>query len=58
MSRGCGRPAHGSHPDDDLLPCGVNIYTGEPNNRNITPLLCPKCKQELADEEEATCPSK
>lgn len=44
---GCGRPAKGSHPKDDTLPCGTRLYFGvDIHDRTTKVLLCTKCKEE------------
>jgi hypothetical protein len=43
---GCGILTKGSHPDDDLVPCGTKLYFGtEKRERTEGVLLCPKCKK-------------
>lgn len=43
---GCGLPTKGSHPNDDLVPCGTRIHLGSKGEtRTVTVLLCPKCQE-------------
>lgn len=53
----CGRPSRGSHPKDDLIPCGTKLFFGtETHNRRQVVHLCEKCKAEAAAMEAATAP--
>lgn len=45
MPTGCSKLTKGSHPKDDLIPCGTTLYLGvdrEPKTIKIH--LCPVCK--------------
>ena len=42
----CGRLTKGSHPDDDLVPCGTRLRFGVGrDDRREMILLCKKCQE-------------
>ena len=44
MVSGCGKLTKGSHPKDDVLPCGTKLWLGE-KGRTEGVLLCAQCKK-------------
>lgn len=43
---GCGKLTKGTHPKDDLVPCGTKLYYGQDaKTRTEGVLLCTKCKE-------------
>lgn len=42
---GCGKPAKGSHKDDDVLACGTKVTFGVGREPQVTKiLLCDRCQ--------------
>jgi hypothetical protein len=44
---GCGKLTKGTHPKDDLVPCGTKLWLGE-KGRTESVMLCAQCKKDVA----------